>query len=61
MYHTRGPIYRARENMQFEKVKKEIINNKAVLEPWSRLLSRAHTFVIIVILDLKIHQRMWIH
>ena len=27
----------------------------------SRLLSRAHTFAIIVILDLKIHQSMWIH
>ena len=27
----------------------------------SRLLSRAHTFAIIVIVDLKIHQRMWIH
>ena len=26
----------------------------------SRLLSRAHTFAIIVILDLKIHQSMWI-
>ena len=27
----------------------------------SRLLSRSHTFAIIVILDLKIHQNMWIH
>ena len=27
----------------------------------SRLLSRSHTFAIIVILDLKIHQTMWIH
>ena len=27
----------------------------------SRLLSRLHTFAIIVILDLKIHQSMWIH
>ena len=27
----------------------------------SRLLSRAHTFAIIVILDLKIHQSLWIH
>ena len=27
----------------------------------SRLLSRAHTFAIIVILDLKIHQSMWIY
>ena len=27
----------------------------------SRLLSRSHTFAIIVILDLKIHQSMWIH
>ena len=27
----------------------------------SRLLSRAHTFAIIVILDFKIHQSMWIH
>ena len=27
----------------------------------SRLLSRAHTFGIIVIWDLKIHQSMWIH
>ena len=27
----------------------------------SRLLLRAHTFAIIVILDLKIHQSMWIH
>ena len=27
----------------------------------SRLLSWAHTFAIIVILDLKIHQSMWIH
>ena len=27
----------------------------------SRLLSRAHTIAIIVILDLKIHQSMWIH
>ena len=35
--------------------------NKAVLEPVSRLLSRSHTFAIIVILDLKIHQSMWIH
>ena len=27
----------------------------------SRLLSRSHTFAIIVILDFKIHQSMWIH
>ena len=27
----------------------------------SRLLSRSHTFAIIVILDLKIHQSMWVH
>ena len=27
----------------------------------SRLLSRSQTFAIIVILDLKIHQSMWIH
>ena len=27
----------------------------------SRLLSRSHTFAIIAILDLKIHQSMWIH
>ena len=27
----------------------------------SRLLSRSHTFAIIVILNLKIHQSMWIH
>ena len=27
----------------------------------SRLLSRSHTFAIIVILELKIHQSMWIH
>ena len=27
----------------------------------SPLLSRSHTFAIIVILDLKIHQSMWIH
>ena len=27
----------------------------------SRLLSGSHTFAIIVILDLKIHQSMWIH
>ena len=27
----------------------------------SRLLSRSHTFAIIVILDLKIHHSMWIH
>ena len=27
----------------------------------SRLLSRSHTFAIIVILDLKIHLSMWIH
>ena len=27
----------------------------------SRLLSRSHTFASIVILDLKIHQSMWIH
>ena len=27
----------------------------------SRLLSRSHTFAIIVTLDLKIHQSMWIH
>ena len=27
----------------------------------SRMLSRSHTFAIIVILDLKIHQSMWIH
>ena len=27
----------------------------------SHLLSRSHTFAIIVILDLKIHQSMWIH
>ena len=27
----------------------------------SRLLLRSHTFAIIVILDLKIHQSMWIH
>ena len=27
----------------------------------SRLLSRTHTFAIIVILDLKVHQSMWIH
>ena len=27
----------------------------------SRLISRSHTFAIIVILDLKIHQSMWIH
>ena len=27
----------------------------------SRLLSRSHTFAIIVILDLKRHQSMWIH
>ena len=27
----------------------------------SRLLSRSHTFAIIVILDLKIHQSMWKH
>ena len=27
----------------------------------SRLLSRSHTFAIILILDLKIHQSMWIH
>ena len=27
----------------------------------SRLLSRSHTFAIIVILDLKIHQSMWRH
>ena len=27
----------------------------------SLLLSRSHTFAIIVILDLKIHQSMWIH
>ena len=27
----------------------------------SRLFSRSHTFAIIVILDLKIHQSMWIH
>ena len=27
----------------------------------SRLLSRSHTFAIIIILDLKIHQSMWIH
>ena len=27
----------------------------------SRLLSRAHTFAIIVILDFKIHQSIWIH
>ena len=27
----------------------------------SRLLSRSHTFAIIVILDMKIHQHMWIH
>ena len=27
----------------------------------SRLLSQSHTFAIIVILDLKIHQSMWIH
>ena len=27
----------------------------------SRLLSRSHTFAIIVILDLKIHQSMWIY
>ena len=27
----------------------------------SRLLSRSHTFAIIVILDLKIYQSMWIH
>ena len=27
----------------------------------SRLLSRSHTYAIIVILDLKIHQSMWIH
>ena len=27
----------------------------------SRLLSRSHTFAVIVILDLKIHESMWIH
>ena len=27
----------------------------------TRLLSRSHTFAIIVILDLKIHRSMWIH
>ena len=27
----------------------------------SHLLSRSHTFAIIIILDLKIHQSMWIH
>ena len=27
----------------------------------SRLLSQSHTFAITVILDLKIHQSMWIH
>ena len=27
----------------------------------SRLLSQSHTYAIIVILDLKIHQSMWIH
>ena len=27
----------------------------------SRMLSQSHTFAIIVILDLKIHQSMWIH
>ena len=27
----------------------------------SRLISRSHTYAIVVILDLKIHQSMWIH
>ena len=44
--------------------------SQRTLAPWttrrfsnhvSCLLSRSHTFAIIVILDLKIHQRMWIH
>ena len=43
------------ERAQIKKKKRRFSNHK------SRLLSRSHTFAIIVILDLKIHQSMWIH
>ena len=43
-----------------EMIKPCTYSNKAVSNHESRLLSRSHTFAIIVILDLKI-QNMWIH
>ena len=38
-----------------------IIKTRRFSNHESRLLSRSHTYAIIVILDLKIHQSMWIH
>ena len=38
-----------------------ILQTRQFFNHESRLLSRSHTFAIIVILDLKIHESMWIH
>ena len=56
-------------NKKKEKKKGELYLTAHTWQKWtrrfsnhvSRLLSRSHTFAIIVILDLKIHQSMWIH
>ena len=45
----------------WKKKKKNGFSTRRFSNHESRLLSRAHTFAIIVILDLKIHQSMWIH
>ena len=39
----------------------QVISTRRFSNHESRLLSRAHTLAIIVILDLKIHQSMWLH
>ena len=41
--------------------KQGIVKTRRFSNHKSRLLSRSHTFAIIVISDLKIHQSMWIH
>ena len=49
------------KNKQKQKTNKQTNKTRWFSNHESRLLSRSHTFAIIVILDLKIHQSMWIH
>ena len=55
LYFFGGQKHTKKQKQKQKKTTKRFSNHV------SHLLLRSHTFAIIVILDLKIHQSMWIH